>query len=310
MYQPDVSVVIPVRNEGKRLAKALRSIASGRSYRFPLEIVVVDDASDDGCCESVQGLFTWARDRVCVNVIRLDRWSGIPYARDCGALAATAEILFITDANITFPRNWDVPIFQRIRPNVALCATIADDASAFRGYGCALELPSMGVRWLPSPHAFRGYVPVAPSAGTIVGAGLFRQLGGYDTAMPIYGAHEPEFSVRLWLSGAEIVAAPDLVVIHRFRPAAERKPFLQRIAAVQVRNYLRFALLYLDERELLETIRHYAIGAPEFTQAALRSLDHGDVWRRRHELQRALPLEFDWFARRFNLDGFSRQRFA
>ena len=310
MSRPTISVVIPARNEGQRLAAAVCSIAAGRSWLFPLEIVVVDDASSDGCCEAVRDLFTWARDRVYLRVIRLETWSGIPYARNRAAFAARGQVLFITDANVVFQSGWDLPIIRRLRPQVVLCATIADAASPFRGYGCYLEFPSLGVWWLRSPNSFGGYVPIAPCAGTILYTSLFRQLGGYDTAMPVYGAAEPEFSVRLWLSGAEIVIAPDLVLTHRFRPPAERKPFLQRIAAVQVRNYLRFALLYLDERELLETIRHYAIGAPEFTQAALSSLDHGDVWRRRDELQRALPLEFDWFARRFNLDGFSRQRFA
>jgi glycosyltransferase involved in cell wall biosynthesis len=301
MSRPVISVVIPVRNEGMRLAKALRSIATGRSHLFPLEVVVIDDASDDGGCDAVQGLFTWARDRVCLNVIRLDRWSGIPFARNCGAFAASAENLFITDANVTFPRNWDVPIFERLRPNVALCATIADDASAFRGFGCVLELPSMGVRWLPSPDAFGGYVPVASSAGTIVSAALFRQLGGYDTAMPIYGAHEPEFSVRLWLSGAAIVTAPDLVVTHRFRPETERKPFLSNIAELEVQNYVRFGLLYLDEKDALTTIRHYATASPTHLEQALRQMQRGDVWVRRAELRQNLRYPFAEYARRFCL---------
>jgi glycosyltransferase involved in cell wall biosynthesis len=310
MCNPAISVVIPVRNEAERLVKALRSIANGRSHPFPLEIVVVDDASEDGCCDAARGLFSWARDRVAVNVIRLNRWSGIPYARNCGAFAARAEILFITDANVRFQRNWDVPIFQRLRPRLALCATVADAASAFRGYGCALELPSMGVRWLRSPYAFGGYVPVAPCTGTIVGAALFRQLGGYDTAMPVYGAAEPEFSVRLWLSGAAIMAAPDIVVTHRFRPAAEREPFLKRIAAIQVQNYLRFGLLYLAESQLIQVLRHYALSAPDLVGEAMTNLARSDVWSRRVALRASSIRSFDSFARRFGLLGFSGRLMA
>jgi glycosyltransferase involved in cell wall biosynthesis len=303
MSQPSISVVIPVRNEGRRLEAALRSIAAGRSWFFPLEIVLVDDASTDGCCDAVRDLFNWERDRVYLRIIRLATWSGIPYARNCGAFAAHGKILFITDANVIFQSRWDLPVVRRIRPRLALCATIADVASQFRGYGCLLDFPSMGVRWLPSPSLFGGYIPVAPCAGTIIESNLFRRLGGYDTSMPVYGAAEPEFSVRLWLSGAEIVVAPDLVVMHRFRPPTERKPFLDMIAALQVHNYLRFALLYLAESQVIEVLRYYALGAPDLVRKALTRLDRSDVWSRRTVLRSTLGQPFAVFARRFGLLG-------
>jgi glycosyltransferase involved in cell wall biosynthesis len=309
MSRPQISVVIPVRNEGTRLTATLRSIAYGRSCLFPLEIVVVDDASEDGCCDHLGDLFD-KTDLVSLRVIRLDRWSGIPYARNRGAFAAAAEILFITDGNVRFPRHWDVPIRQRLRPGIVICATIADLASSFRGYGCTLHLSSMSVNWLRTPLAFGGYVPVAPCTGTVIYANLFRSLGGYDTAMPIYGAAEPEFSIRLWLSGAEIVVAPELVISHRFRPPSERRPFLQKILEIQIRNYLRFAQLYLNERDLVDVIRHYAIREQEITQSSLQALEQGDVWRRRSELQSVLPYKFDWLVRRFGLKTSCKLRFA
>jgi len=301
MTRPQISVVIPVRNEGSRLAITLRSIAQGRSCLFPLEIVLVDDASDDGCCDSVRTLFNATRDRIALQIIRLGTWSGIPYARNFGAAAATAEILFMTDGNVIFPRNWDLPIRQRLRPGLALCATIADLESSFRGYGCTLLLPSMGVQWLRSPDIYGGYAPIAPCAGTILSTSLFRQVGGYDTTMPVYGAAEPEFSVRLWLSGAKIIVAPQLLLSHRFRPAYEHSSFLADIAQIQVQNYLLFSLLYLDERSFLETVGHYSRRDFASTQTALRALDTKDVWNHRLQLAMDLPRTFEDFERRFHI---------
>lgn len=296
-----VSVIIPARNEGQRLVAATDSIVAGRSCRFPLQIVVVDDASSDDSCAAAANRYSWARDAVQVDVVRLPRWSGIPFARNAGASAARSEILFITDANVRFPRAWDLPIRRQIGPRRVLCATIGDSDSPFRGYGGTLHLPSMTYAWLRTPAAYGGYVPLAPCTGTILTAQLFHQAGAYDTAMPVYGAAEPEFSVRLWLSGGEIVVLPELILQHRFRPAAERRPFLDAISLLQLHNYLRFGLLYLDEPRVVQMLQYYGREAPRFLEKALQRVWAGDVWQRRDLLLRNLPARFHSFVTRFGL---------
>lgn len=298
---PLISVIIPARNEGRRLHTAVASIITGRSPGLPLQIVVVDDASSDDSCAELSRWYSWARDHVKIDVIRLPRWSGIPYARNFGAQFARADILFITDANVRFQPYWDCPIWEHIAPDRVLCATIADADSSFRGFGCTLHLPSMSAMWLKSPRGYGGYVPIAPCAATIIPADLFRRTGGYDTSMPIYGAAEPEFSVRLWLGGAEIVALPNLVLEHRFRPASERHAFLEPLQFVQVHNYLRFGLLYLDQSQVAQMLQHYATAVPQVFEKAVRRVWSSDVWNRRDLLQRRMPLKFDFFVRRFNI---------
>ncbi len=304
---PLISVVIPVRNEGARLLAAISSIVAGRSSLFPLQIVLVDDASTDGCCDGLARTWTSAQQAVRLDVVRLPRWSGIPYARNAGAAAAHAPILFITDANVLFPRNWDLPIRQHIGPNRVLCATIADIDSSFCGYGCSLLIPSMGVEWISDPRRYGGYVPISPCSGTAITADLFRRAGGYDTAMPIYGAAEPEFSVRLWLCGAEIVALPDLILQHKFRPPAERQPFLGAIGKVSLRNYLRFGMLYLDSQRITQMLHYYSGGSPSHVTEALQSLSSDDVWQRRRILEERLPRRFSSFVDRFGIrDAFGQ----
>jgi len=301
--QPQISIVIPVRNEGERLRQMLLSVVRGRSHLFPVELVIVDDSSEDGCCDRVSGLFKWNRDRVSMRVIRNAEWSGIPFARNVGAAAASSELLFITDGNLYFPRDWDVAIRRAIRPDVALCATIADFSSKFKGYGCTLQLPSMGVKWLRTPIAYNGYVPVAPCSGTIIPRRLFQRVGGYDNGMPLYGAAEPEFSVRLWLSGGAIIALPELVLTHYFRPALARESFLSRASRILLHNYIRFGLLYLSELQAVKMLHHYAWSAsPESFRDALRRAENGGVWSRREFLANSLPHNFSAYIRRFGIE--------
>lgn len=301
--EPAVSVIIPARNEGSRVANAIKSFASGRTTPFQLEFVIIDDASDDGCCVGLEDLLTSEHDAACVRVIKLDRWSGIPYARNLGAAYAQGPILVITDANVEACIGWDLPVFRDIRPGRALCATIADNYSPWRGYGCVLNLSSMIINWLSDPAIFKGQVPVSPCTGTVLYADLFRRLGGYDTAMPVYGAAEPEFSVRLWLYGGEIIVCPDLIFHHRFRPSKERRPFLQQIEFTQTMNYLRFGMLYQDQRGIVQLLQHWARAAPKYFADALQQVEAGDVWRRRRHLSESLARDFNWYAGYFGLQN-------
>ncbi len=303
--RPYISIVIPVRNEGRYVARALASIIDGRSHVFPLEIVIVDDASDDDCCSGLHKCSDPTRD-VRVRVVRLNRWSGIPFARNTGARAASSDTLFITDGNVIFPPRWDAVIRRRMRPGLVLCATIGDTKSSFRGYGCTLLLPSMHARWIPRPGHFGGSVPIAPCSSTIISKDMFLRAGGYDTAMPVYGAAEPEFSVRLWLLGARILSCPDLVLMHRFRPPSERAPFLRHISAIELQNYIRFGLLYLDERHSLDMLRYYSERYPETFERGLRAVYAGDVWRRRDHLRASLKHPFDFYVSRFGLGAATR----
>ena len=159
----------------------------------------------------------------------------------------------------------------------------------------------MKFHWLKTPRACGGYVPLSPCTGTVLHAALFRRAGGYDTEMPVYGAAEPEFSVRLWLSGAEIVSVPNLVLSHRFRPSQERRPFLDAIASLQVQNYLRFGLLYLEQPQIAQLLQYYASEFPAQFENAFRRTQSGSVWQRRQILRSRLPRSFTSFAERFGL---------
>jgi GT2 family glycosyltransferase len=134
----------------------------------------------------------------------------------------------------------------------------------------------------------------------VIDRALFRHLGGYDETLPVYGAAEPEFSVRLWLSGYEIVNVPELRINHEFRQRAEHEARCASIRPLLLRNYLRFACYYLPPDLLNEAFRHYSSDSSIEVTSCIEELVRQGVWERRAELSR-LPLDFPWYARRFSL---------
>jgi GT2 family glycosyltransferase len=157
----------------------------------------------------------------------------------------------------------------------------------------------MGVAWLRNPDTYRGYVPVAPCSATIISAHLFRKLGGYDLGLPLYGAAEAEFSVRLWLSGAKIKALPDLVLLHHFRSRQEHGAFLKEFGEILVHNYVRFGLLYLSGALLTRMLRFYATRQPQLFRAALLNVVRNGVWHQRERLRKSLRYDILHYLGRF-----------
>ena len=297
-----ISVIIPCRDEGQKIACTVRSLVHGRSTGFPLEVVVVDDASTDRSCDILPEIASESPNTSVV-VSRLERWSGIPYARNRGAEIAHHPLYLITDANTTYPKNWDLPIHRHSHPDRILAGAILDEQTGNRGYGLSLELPSMGVNWITEPTRYGGYVPVAPCTCTVVHRALFHGLGGYDETLPLYGAAEPEFSVRAWLMGCEIVNAPELLVQHRFRPSEKRSDFHTANQRVLLKNYVRFACSYLPEDVLDNSMEYFAsvMGPRDFNSCIAELVKEG-IWERRAQLRQVLRHDFAWFSRKFLLN--------
>jgi glycosyltransferase involved in cell wall biosynthesis len=300
--QPRLSVIIPARDEGSALEQTVDSIARGRACDEPVEIVIVDDASSDGSCQRLAAASReYAACGVLLKVLRLAERMGIPCARNHGAAAARGDFLFITDAHVRFPDRWDAIALAHADDDVVLSASIADPGSGFTGYGCALDFPSMGTRWICAPPGASSFVPIAPCGGTVISSRLFWRVGGYDTLMPLYGSAEPELSVRLWLSGAKVKVVPELQIGHAFRPRADLLRFQDTIRGTLVHNALRFALLYLTRPLFLQVLRYHAALFATHTRAALQRLESDDVWWSRRELKRRLQHDFGWFVRKFDV---------
>jgi glycosyltransferase involved in cell wall biosynthesis len=95
--RPDVTIVIPARNEAKTIGEALASVAEQAWPLERLEVVVVDNGSTDGTPAAVrefQRTFPWLRVRLLS-----EPQPGVSRARNRGAEAAHGHVLLFLDAD-------------------------------------------------------------------------------------------------------------------------------------------------------------------------------------------------------------------
>lgn len=91
-----ISVVIPARNEAAVLPKCLESLAD--QTRPPDEIIVVDNASEDGTVQSAV--------KFPSVIVQSQVKVGRVHARNAGFAAATGDIIARIDADTVVPPDW------------------------------------------------------------------------------------------------------------------------------------------------------------------------------------------------------------
>ncbi|MDH5541997.1 MAG: glycosyltransferase [Nitrospinota bacterium] len=179
---------------------------SGESEgRFSIEVIVVDDASEDGTAD-IAGKFP-------CRVITLPVHSGAAKARNAGASQAKGEILFFTDADCVFTPGLLGLILNSIKDvneEIVLGGTYTELSYDRRFFS---DFQSLFINYSETKHADNpDYVA---SHAMAMPARLFREHGGFrDNRLPI--VEDVEFSHRLRRSGARLRIDPEMKVGHIF----------------------------------------------------------------------------------------------
>jgi glycosyltransferase involved in cell wall biosynthesis len=101
LEHPGLSVVIPARNEERKLEGALRTVL-GQNYP-KLEVILVDDRSTDGTASIMERLSAGREEAVVIHIEELpEGWLGKNHAIWVGAQRARGDWLLLTDADVHF----------------------------------------------------------------------------------------------------------------------------------------------------------------------------------------------------------------
>lgn len=101
-----VSILIAVRNEEDSITRCLSSIMQQQYDRRKIEVIVIDDASEDKTPELVEA-FSLANPELTLKLIRLKgQGSGKKQAIRMGLEQAGSEVILTTDADCTHHPGW------------------------------------------------------------------------------------------------------------------------------------------------------------------------------------------------------------
>ena len=154
--------------------------------------------------------------------MRLEHNVGPGGARNAGAASVTTELIAFVDADVLTPDDWLSPLLGHFAdPRVGLVAPRVVGAGGtswlarFETWRSPLDLG-------PAPARVRAgsRVSYVPAAALVVRSSVFRELGGFDTALRF--GEDVDLVWRLDESGARCRYEPSAAVHHATRPSLTR----------------------------------------------------------------------------------------
>src|SRR5215211_4961 len=202
---PRVSVLTTVYNYADHITGALDSLAAGGYREF--EVVVVDDASQDGSAARVRA---WIRGhpRVAATLVRHPTNRGLPHARNTALGFARAGLIFILDAD------------NRIYPSCLerLTGALDREPDAAFAYGLLQRFTHAGPAslmnvwpWEPERLRAGNYI----DAMALVRKTVLRRVGGYSTDSRLHGWEDFDLWCHLAELGERGVFVPEFVARYR-----------------------------------------------------------------------------------------------
>jgi glycosyltransferase involved in cell wall biosynthesis len=166
-YVPRVSVIVPARNEEKKIREALQSVMS---MDYPnLEIIVLNDRSTDQTGAILAEMTADARLRV-VSITDLPAgWLGKNYALYQGTEKASGELLLFTDADVVMDPSTLARAVSHLKANHLHHVAVMP----------AVRLPGLALRLFCSTFGvfFSGYMrhwkANDPASKSFIGVGAF-----------------------------------------------------------------------------------------------------------------------------------------
>lgn len=200
------SVVIITRNRCQAVIACIESIL--KQDMPPLEIIVVDNASTDGTCDSLRNRYPQLR--LLPQTIN----TGVPGGRNIGIGEAKGDICICIDDDALFLSDSSIstilPYFEKDEKLAALAFRIVDQ------YG------NIVTKLIPrrDRKAVNADTPGANFSGT--GFALRREpfmlLGGFWEMLNPYFGEEPDYCYRLLDAGYHILHTPFVTICHDESP--------------------------------------------------------------------------------------------
>jgi glycosyltransferase involved in cell wall biosynthesis len=206
-----VSVVIPARNEGRRIDRLIAAVRGQAPSGWTVEVVLVDDGSTD----DTVAVARWAGARV----VELGSRSGggnPAVARNRGALAATGDPIVFLDADCLPAPGWLGRLLAAHEAGAAVVGGSLDlppglSAMARCDYYCG---------WY-HVHSRRpgGDVPNHPPGNLSVRRAAFAATRGFTEQQPVAYAHEElAWQAEVRRAGGRMLFEPAAIVYHYNRP--------------------------------------------------------------------------------------------
>ena len=291
---PEVSVIIPCKNEVNNLRKTVDSIMNSKN-KLSYEIIIVNDGSLDGSCDFINTNIEIYKDIKLISTFNL----GAAGSRNFGAKIALGKFLFFCDAHVCVPDYWLDTLIKTLEDNNAhIIAPVIKDMvkENCKGYGQTWN-SNLEVMWLLDKTENKGLeIPIACGCAFGIKKEVFEAIGGFDKYFEVWGKEDEELCFKSWLFGYKIILDVSVEVKHLFR---DNHPYVVTHENV-IYNFLTMACSHFGTEKLVKAL-NIARNNDAFSSSAAKLMLNENLMKQREEYFRKRKYEEDYFFEKFNI---------
>ncbi len=260
-----IAIIITANNSIGLTRECLDSIRNSIYRSYPLEVIVVDDASTDGTADLLVDAmkeYSW------LHSVQCERPIGFARARNRGASIANAEYLIFMDGNSVFQTKTVEKMIKLFNDlHVGLVSPQLSDSDG--------RLLNSGIVFTPDAHPIllpvstnqekenRNFVrelPAVLAPGMMIKRNLFNELEGFSTVGPIFYA-DLDFCFKVRSKGLGIMHQTESTIIYldsafsssqsmtEDESQLSRKIFIQNWKDLFLRELREDPIFYLQGKE-------------------------------------------------------------
>ncbi|HWQ62380.1 MAG TPA: glycosyltransferase family 2 protein, partial [Negativicutes bacterium] len=196
-----VSVILPAKNEGPNVKNTLDSFLESADAGN-LQIIVVDDSSEDGCCD-----FMTADGRYAEVLPVRAPGLGSSNARNFGAQFAIGDVLVFADAHVKVPPTWVDGLLPFLDRYDCLSPAIKEMNGETVGYGITVN-ESYEMSWNGKLSDEPFSAAINPGGFLMIRRDAFFAVGEWQKKFIVWGSEDNELSIRLQLFGYRSAIVP------------------------------------------------------------------------------------------------------
>ena len=304
---PVASIIIPTWNGAAFIDPCLRSLRT--CTPLPIEIIVVDNGSQDGTLDAVRAYTD-------VQLIANTRNTGFAHAVNQGLHAATGDVLLLLNQDIVAQPNWLEPVLQRLQqdPQIGIVGSklLYPDGRVQHAGGHLLQPSCEGVHYTDDAPA--NPIDFVTGAAFAIRRACWQVIGNFDEAFyPAY-FEDVDYCLRAKAHGWQVVYESQSVLTHhesqsrgsdyaltinfhaqRMRLVLKHRPVEWLLDAfianeqARVRENTSYVWLYAMAHVYLQAVCH-AVALSQIAQhPKVNELVHQFLALRHLALQRATP---------------------
>ena len=241
--RPGITVVIPSRNGLDLLRSCLPPLlgALGRDD----EVIVVDDASDDGTSDHLSRQFP------AVGVIRMRVSRGFGDACNAGVARASRPLVLLINNDMVVRDGFLAPLIEHFRD--ADVFAVGAQYRMRRGLHGAYACSICGALHREEDETVHGVTLSidAPAGGGLFDRDKFLRLGGFDPLFRPFYWEDTDLGYRAWQRGWRILRDPRSVMYHEEGATIRALHTRQWAEQIHVRNRLLFVWKNVRDWDLL-----------------------------------------------------------